>query len=465
MLGEKTRVSGSFRDPAGFLFWHNDTLFRQINSRYRPTYQKLIENGLYDKLIKAQWLIPHQELPSRLEDQENTLIIQPQQIPMISYPYEWSFAQLKDAALLTLNIQQMALEHGMILKDASAYNIQFIGGKPIFIDTLSFEEQVDGMPWVAYKQFCQHFMAPLLLMKYCDRRLNQLLKIYIDGIPLDLASQLLPFRSKFNLTCAIHIHAHAKLQNKYQHETAVKRSHNRFTIKTLKLLNQSLLNTIQKIRCKNAIQTEWEDYYSNNNNYTPEAFTEKEAIIDAWLEPIKPRQLWDLGANTGRFSQIASAHAKYVVAWDIDANCVEAHYQHNHQHASKTILPLILDLTNPSPAIGWEHQERLSFIERGPVDAVLALGLIHHLAIVNNLPLSKIAHFFSKICDHLILEFIPKSDSQVIKLLSTREDIFPDYTLEDMLTCFDTYFTLTKAHHFKNSERSLLLFKIKRVTP
>ncbi len=196
-------VAASFRDPSGFLFSRNGALYRQINRVYADDYDHLISSGLYDQLVKSGLLIPHREVSEKPVYPELAVkVIQPELVPFISYPYEWSFSQLKDAALATLAIQKRSIKAGMSLKDASAYNIQFINGKPTLIDTLSFEIYKEGKPWDAYRQFCQHFLAPLALMARVDVRLGQLLRVFIDGIPLDLASRLLPAstRAKFWFT-------------------------------------------------------------------------------------------------------------------------------------------------------------------------------------------------------------------------------------------------------------------------
>jgi hypothetical protein len=208
-----TLEPGSFRDPAGFLFYLKKKLYRQVNQSYKEDYDLLIDSGLYQKLVEQEALIPHQEVDILFPQPLNGYkVIQPEFIPFISYPYEWSFSQLKDAALTTLKIQKIAFQHGMSLKDSSAFNIQFHMGKPLFIDTLSFEKYKEGEPWVAYRQFCQHFLAPLTLMSRRDIRLGQLLRIYIDGIPLDLAASLLPFSTRLNMSVYMHIVFHGKIQ-------------------------------------------------------------------------------------------------------------------------------------------------------------------------------------------------------------------------------------------------------------
>jgi len=196
-MGSYQRISSSFRDPSGFLFYENDTIYRQINQYYKENYDFLINSGLYKTLVDSEQLIPHEEVNIKpFNPNTSYKIIKPEKIPFISYPYEWCFSQLKNAALTTLDIQKTAMKYDMTLKDCSSYNIQFHNGKAILIDTLSFEKYVEGQIWKGYRQFCQHFLAPLALMSQKDIRLNQLLRIYLDGIPLDLTSKLLPLRTR-----------------------------------------------------------------------------------------------------------------------------------------------------------------------------------------------------------------------------------------------------------------------------
>lgn len=209
-------VPSSFRDPSGFVFFKEGVCYRQVNRSCKENYDCLIDSGLYKKLTDAELLIPHEEADAQLAwSVDAHKILKPEPIPFISYPYEWSFSQLKDAALATLEIQKAALDYGMSLKDASAYNIQFYKGKPVFIDTLSFEKSRDGKPWAAYQQFCRFFVAPLALMARVDIRMNQLLRIHMEGVPLDLASSSLPWRTRFNPALLMHIHLHANYQKQY----------------------------------------------------------------------------------------------------------------------------------------------------------------------------------------------------------------------------------------------------------
>jgi len=451
-----TIESSSFRDPSGFLFYQNDVLYRQINKSYKENYEFLIKSGLYENLVQKELLIPHEEVKNENKTDDGFIIIRPERIPFVSYPYEWSFSQLKDAALVTIEIQKIAKKYDMMLKDASAYNIQFKNGKPIFIDTLSFEKYVNGDPWKGYKQFCQHFFAPLALMSNSDIRLGQLSRIYIDGIPLDLASSLLPMRTKTAFSLLTHIHLHAKSQKHYEGK--------KIDVKKRKISSRSLEGVIESlhsgIKKMNWIPkgTEWGDYYSDTN-YSDTSFDEKKKIILEFLKKYHPKTVWDLGSNTGIFSRIASELGIFTVSFDIDPVAVEKNYRECIDKQETKILPLLLDLANPSGSIGWSNNERLSFMKRGPADAVMALALIHHLVISNNVPLKKLAKFFSRICNFLVIEFIPKTDSQISRLLVTREDIFTDYTKENFELEFKNYFNILKSIDIINTQRTMYIME------
>lgn len=457
-MTKNSALGASFRDPSGFLFTRDGMLYRQVNQTYAADYDRLITSGLYDKLVEAGRLVPHLESDLEPAAPNAYKILRPERVPFISYPYEWSFGQLKDAALATLSIQKRALKFGMSLKDASAYNIQFYKGRAALIDTLSFETYKPGEPWVAYRQFCQHFLAPLALMATRDVRLGQLLRVYIDGVPLDLASRLLPARTRWNLGISAHIHIHANAQKKYADASLAEARRGRtMSQEALLGLIESLQGTVRKLEWKPA-GTEWGEYY-DHTNYTDAAFEHKKQLVAEWAARVKPRLVWDLGANTGVFARQASGPETYAVAWDIDPAAVEQNWRRVRQEKEQNLLPLILDLTNPSPAIGWDNRERESFGQRGPADLVLALALIHHLAISNNLPFERIAESLAGWGEWLVIEFVPKSDSQVQKLLRSREDIFPDYTRQGFEAAFGRFFKVVESFPLRESERWLYLLR------
>ncbi|MBW6473578.1 MAG: hypothetical protein K0B14_10665 [Anaerolineaceae bacterium] len=456
------KETSSFRDPSGFVFFQDGKIFRQINKFYQKDYEQLISSGLYERLEKKRKLISHTEV-DLLSLEPNLLfkIIEPEPIKFISYPYEWSFSQLKDAALLTLNIQKEALLSGMTLKDASAFNIQFQNGHPILIDTLSFSKYIEGEAWIAYKQFCQHFLSPLALMGLKDIQLNELLKNHIDGIPLQLTSKLLPIRSWFNFGILSHIHLHAKVQKNITNEKTYKKESNQNISKTALIgIVENLENTINKIKWTPK-GTDWISYYQKTN-YSDPAFEEKKKFIKGILLDLQPKTVIDLGANTGVFSrECHNLDDCFVVSSDIDPGAVELNYLEVKRSKEKNLLPLVIDLTNPSPSIGWSNHERLSFSQRAKADVIMVLALIHHLAISNNLPLSKILKYFSEMAKYLIIEFVPKEDSQVKRLLSNRDDIFDEYTLEGFIKAVDNYYMIIEKMKIPDTDRIIFLLKNK----
>ena len=371
-----------------------------------------------------------------------------------AYPYEWCFSQLQDAALTTLRIQRAALERGMWLKDASAYNIQFNGGKPVLIDTLSFEPYVEGRAWPAYRQFCQHFLAPLAVSSYGDIRLFQLLRVHLDGVPLDLASRLMPRRTWFRFGQLVHLHLHARSQRYFEDRPVSVRKGSVSRVGILGLVS-SLESTVKRLRWRTRSSV-WERYY-NETNYPPLALEEKKKVVERMVERVKPSVVWDLGANVGMFSRICAQRDISTVSFDSDAMTVELNYRQCRSDGETRVLPLLMDLTNPSAAIGWRNDERMSLFDRGPVDMVLALALIHHLVIGNNVPLESAAGFFSSLCQSLIVEFVPKNDSQVKRMLASREDIFFGYTEQGFENAFSRYFEIVDAVSIPQSDRTLYL--------
>lgn len=450
------KISSSFRDPSGFVFRSGSYVYRQINSSYSKEYDKLMSSGLYDELAEKGLMLRHKETSEKGTPGSYKVIL-PEQVPFLSYAYEWSFSQLKDAALLTLEIEKTALSYDMTLKDASAYNIQFLRGKPVLIDTLSFDFYKEGEPWVAYKQFCQHFLAPLALMSKTDLRLNKLLEIYLDGIPLDLASRLLPSKTRWTLGLGIHLHYHAKGQQKYTDPNVLKKQKGHLGKNQLLGIISSLNSTVASLHLPKQ-KTVWGEYY-DDTNYSKKAFEQKKQIISRWIMNLKPKTVWDAGGNDGTFSRLTSDKKIPTISSDIDELAIESSYLKTKENGEEKLLPLIVDLTNPSPSIGWENKERTSFLSRCDFDLTMCLAFIHHLAIANNLPLGYIADVFAKTSKYLIIEFVPKQDSNTRRLLASRVDIFPDYTIEGFEKEFSRYFKIIKKTKISGSHRIMYLMK------
>jgi ribosomal protein L11 methylase PrmA len=451
-------LRSSFRDPAGCVFQVDGIIHRRVNPAYKDHYDTLMRSGLYAALTQRGLLVRHTEVaPQGSIDLGAYRVLRPERIPFISYPYEWCFSQLKDAALATLAIQRLALEHGMSLKDSSAYNVQFVGSRPVLIDTLSFERYEDGSPWAAYRQFCQHFLAPLALMSLVDVELGRLLRIHIDGVPLQLASRLLPWHSWLRPSLLLHLHAHAGAQRRFAPTAPVANGPRRMSRAAMLGLLDNLRKGVERLTWEPR-RTTWADY-EQHTNYSDEARRHKESLVTEFLGATRARTVWDLGANAGRFSRLAATMGASVVAFDSDFGAVELSYRACRESGERAIVPLVLDLANPSPAIGWAHEERSSWTDRGPVDAVLALALVHHLAIGNNVPLERVAELLHRVARCAIVEFIPRSDSQVARLLATRKDVFGNYSQDHFERAFERYFRIRRREPVCGSERLLYLME------
>ncbi len=436
------------------MVFQDDVIMRHVQPSYKENYDLLLSSGLYKELTQAELLVPHEEVT--LDCESAYKVLSPQKIEFISYPYEWCFSQLKAAALATLQVQKLALKYGMTLKDSSAYNIQFQKGLPLLIDTLSFVKYNEGTPWPAYRQFCQHFLAPLALMSYRDLRLNRMLQTYIDGIPLDLACSLLPKRTWTNFGLVTHLHFHSMALQHYSDSKTQKQRSAVTKTSTLGLI-EHLISTVESLKFPVQSST-WSNYYEDNN-YTADAILQKQQVVTDFLKSVSPSVVWDLGCNTGVFSRLVSAMGIRTIAMDSDPVCAEYNYKHALKDHSQKLFPLVIDLTVPSPYIGWANEERMSLTSRGPADTVLALALIHHLSVANNVPFSHIAKFMANICQSLIIEFVPRTDSQTQRLMASRDSRFSGYTQENFELEFRQYFSIEERAQLTESERAIYLMK------
>ena len=446
----------SYRDPSGFIFEKEAVLYRQINTVFKENFDLFINSGCYKELTAKNLLISHETInENRTGSDQWYLTLRPQKIDFVSYPYEWSFDMLKDAALLTLQLVKESVSFGLILKDATPYNIQWQKGKLIFIDTLSFEKYNESEPWIAYRQFCECFLGPLLLMHYNKIPLQQLQLAYPDGIPLSITKALLPGKSRLSLYTYLHIHLHAKISA--QNKNGGNKNSGFSKQKLLNLIN-SLETLVQRLKLSHQEST-WSDYYdeaSTRNNY----LEQKKMIITGWINQLTDiRKVTDLGANEGEFSELFSEKNSSVIATDSDPLCINKLYLKIKSTGIKNIQPAIIDLSGPSPAIGVNNEERQSFLQRCHADLVLALALIHHLVIGRNIPFEKTASLFSRTGKNLIIEFIPKQDEKIQVMLKTKKDIYTGYNEELFLKAFSKYFSVINREIIPGTERILFLMK------
>ena len=458
-VSPSVRSPGSFRDPSGVVYLTEDRVVRTIQPVFAEHWNFAEKSGFFTEAVRQGKLLPFAEIAA-LEGSWKTL--EAERLPFISYPYEWSFGQLKDAALLTLDLMQLAMKHGLVLKDASAYNVQFANGKPVFIDHLSFETRRAGEPWAAYLQFCKHFLAPLALMCYRDVRCGKMLSLWVDGLPLDMASSLLPWKTRLIPLLQLHLHTHARMQQRHAdaREAAGRIKQVALSENAVPRLCETLRMAIENMQLP-AFKTQWGDYYSDTN-YSREGAEEKARLLRQAAASRPGALALDLGANTGHYSRILAEHFRAVVASDMDYLAVEKMYTALKQEGNRAILPLVLDLTNPSPGIGWACEERESFRDRGKANFLCALALIHHLVQGAGIPLEKVACCFAALLRQggtLVLEFVPWEDSQVQRLMAARQNVFPDYTLEGCIAAFqEAHFTLQEQFSLTGSLRTLLVF-------
>ena len=444
----------SFRDPSGFVFEASGRLYRQVNKVYAEQYELLMRSGLYKLLTEKQWLIAHAETShpfTKSEEHYKTII--PEYIPFISYPYEWCFEQLQDAALLTIDIMKAAMDHGMILKDATPYNIQFRFARPVHIDTLSFQQHDETKPWVAYRQFCETFLYPLLVSSYTGIEIHKLFAACPEGMDAQTTSALLPSKAKFNLGNWLHVFLAAKVKGG-EHQKQVQ-----FNKTKLIRIVDHLRSRVKAIQPSHRNRQGWKEYY-DEGILNKEYLSNKQKIVTAMLEKIEAGTACDLGCNRGIFSRLLAKKIPLVIAADEDEVSVSGVY-HDAQKNQENILPLCVDLANPPGDGGFNNQERKGFVKRMNYDVTLALALVHHLCVGKNIPLESIANFLSSFTRKLIIEFIPAEDEKAQQLLSRKEIVFSGYTQDAFELFFARHFIIAEKVVVAPSKRTIYLMSHK----
>ncbi len=454
-VNHPTHHPASYRDPAGFVFRDNGVLYRQVNRSFADSFAAFENSGACADFVAKGWLIPAPRTTAPVRpDPEAAFFLQPEEIPFISYPYEWGFDMLRDAALHSLTLAEAGLNYQFQLKDASPYNIQFLKGKPVFIDSLSFEPLQPG-PWVAYRQFCESFLAPLLLMHYGKSPAPELFRAWPDGVPLRLAASWLPWRSRFSIHTYLHMHMQAKLSSKATTQSS--HSRNVFGPDKLKRIFLSLRTLIQSLKSP-VSGSVWSGYYEEAGNRGI-YLEEKQKILAGWFREMRGlRSAIDLGANEGLFSGMLAEMGVSVVAADIDPACVDRIYANAK---GRNIYPLVQDLANPSPGMGALNRERAPFLERVNADLSLALALIHHLALQKKLSMAMIREQFLQLSPDLIIEFVPAEDEKAALLLQRIEGLKPAYSQELFESCFLEKYEIHQRAPVGGSLRTLYWLKRK----
>ncbi|PSM20287.1 class I SAM-dependent methyltransferase [Nitratireductor sp. StC3] len=425
------RNAGSFRDPSGYVYEAGGSIYRSVAPRAAADYEAARDSGVFDSLVGAEKLVALSEVEKGKQAGEAYLLEHPR-LPFISYPYEWSFSLLRDAALFHLDLHLQLLDRGFTLSDASAYNVQFDGPRPIFIDHLSIRRYQQGEFWLGHRQFCEQFLNPLLLRAIFGVAHNSWYRGNLEGIPTDELAKLLSLRNKLSWNVMTHVVVPNRFQQRTAggEEVASKLTKRSLPLASFKALLKQLRNWIAKLRPDRIGATVWEDY-AKNNTYTTDEEAQKRQFVHDFVASEHPASIIDLGCNTGEYSKVAlDAGAEQALGFDFDQKALDVAH-HRAKEQSLNFLPLFLDAKNPSPSQGWRQMERSGHDARAKADAVLALAFEHHLAIAHNAPLDQVIPWIIDRAPSGILEFVPKDDPTIRQMLALREDIFDEYTKEN----------------------------------
>lgn len=455
---------GSFRDPSGKVYRRGNGIFRTVTTRAAADYEFVRDSGLFDRLSSKGLVLSTTEVsPDVLGPvaAASRYLLQHPLIRFLSYPYEWSFPALKAAALLHLDVQLEALEAGISLSDATAYNVQFNGPRPVFIDHLSFRRYRDGEIWIGHRQFCEQFLNPLLLRAFLGVPHNAWFRGSQEGIPTAEMNRLLPLRRKLGWNVLSHVVLPTMLERSTRTAAAAlatdKLGTSQLPRSSYRALLQRLRDWIVRLEPADTGKTVWHDY-AGNHSYQSDEVKAKAAFVGEMAAAVRPGILWDLGCNSGDYSKAAlAAGAEYVVGFDFDHGALEAAFA-RAKAEGLAFLPLLMDAANPSPSQGWAERERQGLAARASADAVLALAFVHHLAIGRNVPLDRLIDWLVGLAPTGVVEFIPKSDPMVQRMLQLREDIFDDYTEGAFLSAIGERARIVKSLIVSAAGRRLIWF-------
>jgi ribosomal protein L11 methylase PrmA len=459
---------GSFRDPDSRVLVGPDAVYRVLSERGLADWEALAGSQVFSAATAEGTLVGTEQLPdgegldgaaSEVLATEPAAVLRHERIPFVSYPYEWTFGMLKDAALLELDLLLAALDEELILKDATPYNVQFRGAKPVFVDVGSFERLREGEPWAGYRQFCMLFLFPLLLQAHKDIPFQPWLRGSIDGItPTEAAAVFSSFRDRFRKGVFAHVRLHARLERRYEarkgDEVKQELKKARFSTKLIKGNALRLRNLVDKLHWK-AGDTAWTDY-RGTCTYTDDDAAAKQAFVRGTLDAVSPRTVWDMGANDGAYSRIAAERADSVLAFDLDHATVDALYRSLKEEGNEKILPLVANLADPSPGLGWRGRERRPLEARGTPDLTLGLALIHHICITANVPVAEFIDYLRSLDAALVIEFVKREDPMVELLMSGKaEGTHPDYDISNFERLLEERFSVERREELPSGTRTL----------
>jgi hypothetical protein len=455
--------SGSYRDRSGQVFYQDGEVYRGISQQSLDDWLHF-QNSNCAAILMSQLVIIS---TTRVTDDSSVPaevfavwagVLHHERVPFISYPYEWPFGMLKDAALQQLRLILELLDEGMILKDASSFNSQWFGTKPVFIDTPSIQRLQDGEPWAGYNQFSAMFIAPLLLTAYKGVDFQQWLRGRLDGIPVDELARLMSTRDLLRTGVLKHVTLQAKLIERGRNsDTAIKQEVRSagFSSEMIKANARGLRKLIEQLQWTPRIELPLEEYSG----------LESDSVV-SFLQSIASSQrfglIWDLNSRSGRFAIEAARSANYVIAMDSDHLAIEHLYQSLKTSGPDNILPLVNNVVDPSPALGWRLQERKSLPDRGKPDLTLCLALIHHVVIGANVPLDSFIEWIAELESDLVIEFVSRDDPMVQQLLRNKEDIYWDYNLDYFESCLDRLFQVNEKLELSSGTRTLYYARPRR---
>ena len=427
---------GSFRDRTGRVFFADGNVYRGLNATALEQWHVLSSRNFFRKLTAEGKLVRTEQVDSPVALQQAgahgwTGVLRHERIPFVSYPYEWCFSMLQEAAILQLELLEAALQEGMILKDASPYNIQWQGTRPVFIDIPSFVSYEPGEPWAGYRQFCQLFLYPLFCTAYKGVPFHPWLRGSIAGIEPHDCWRLMSLRDLFRSGVLAHVYLHNRLQARYsdtRRDVGTEMRRAGFSRELILANVRGLLKTVRGLRWRSP-ETEWSHYDTVNTSYGVGELELKEAFVRRAAASRRWKLAWDLGANTGRFSRIVAEHADCVVAMDRDYLAIERLYLQLKREGNSTILPLIMDLADPSVNRGWRGLERKAITDRSRPELTLCLALVHHLVITAHIPLEDFVRWLADLETEVVIEFVTREDPMVQRLLRFRQEQFVEYDL------------------------------------
>jgi SAM-dependent methyltransferase len=473
-LKDMTPEHGSFRDANNRVFYHHGEVFRSLSAEAAANWHQLRQTAFFQRLMESGAVVGTEtegraDVTAQVSGQW-AAVLRHEPIPFVSYPYEWPFGMLKDAAWLHLDVLEQALENGWTLKDGSAYNLQWRGQRPVFIDVSSFEPYRDGDSWTGYRQFCMMFIIPLLLKAHRDIQLAPLLRSNLEGVDPEEALKFISVPDIFRRGVFTHLYLHARLQARARRAEARTPAPDAAPAKwpvrqtremTLRMV-QSIKRMVAKLERGHG-ETVW-SAYETTHSYDDVSLAEKKGFVERHVQGKRWRMVYDLGSNTGTFARLCSEHADHVIAVDEDELAVDTLYHRLKTERPDNVTPLVMQLSNVSPGQGWRGRERKSFDDRGKPDLILCLALIHHMVITANIPMQDFLQWIRSFDAAVVLEFVGPEDEMTLRLLKNKRSKHPDYTLARFESIAAAMFDIADKTPLKEGRRHIYFLQPKPVS-